>query len=373
MAWHRCRHKQAVRSIGYAKKYPSKLNPLRILNSVWNFNQFLACLAYESARLIPVWIVEMFRFCPYKKLSAKEAFYIIGHRGADYYEVENTLPSFKKAIEVYGANALEMDLCFTADNEVVIWHDWDPDSIIALVRQMGLEPVVKYKPYIPDDGPMRKPVHKLTLSELRTNFGFSLKKKSRRVEAYIPTLREMMAWAVTEPRLKFIILDTKIPEDMEYITPTMMGKINDIIKEFSPSFTIMVMTPKKNIVQAMKKAEPQLNYTYDIELPAGIVLDPQSYSAINHGLEVGNHFASSGRPTVLELGPWTTYRRLIAYDMQQKAKYAATEKEFKKYIGWTINHNHELKCLVKMQVDGLVTDRPDRLKKILNKAQKIKA
>jgi glycerophosphoryl diester phosphodiesterase len=46
----------------------------------------------------------------------------IGHRGARTYDIENTLESFEKAIEL-GANAIEFDVRKSADSELVISHD----------------------------------------------------------------------------------------------------------------------------------------------------------------------------------------------------------------------------------------------------------
>jgi glycerophosphoryl diester phosphodiesterase len=46
----------------------------------------------------------------------------IGHRGARAYEVENTLGSFIKAIEL-GANAIECDVRISRDGQLVISHD----------------------------------------------------------------------------------------------------------------------------------------------------------------------------------------------------------------------------------------------------------
>jgi glycerophosphoryl diester phosphodiesterase len=48
----------------------------------------------------------------------------IGHRGARAYEPENTLTSFKKAIAM-GANAVELDVRRTKDNQIVVIHDAD--------------------------------------------------------------------------------------------------------------------------------------------------------------------------------------------------------------------------------------------------------
>ncbi len=46
----------------------------------------------------------------------------VGHRGARAYEIENTLESFKKAMEL-GANAVELDVRQSKDAKLIISHD----------------------------------------------------------------------------------------------------------------------------------------------------------------------------------------------------------------------------------------------------------
>jgi glycerophosphoryl diester phosphodiesterase len=48
----------------------------------------------------------------------------IGHRGAKAYEPENTLLSFKKALEL-GVDAIEFDVRKTRDKQIVVIHDAD--------------------------------------------------------------------------------------------------------------------------------------------------------------------------------------------------------------------------------------------------------
>jgi glycerophosphoryl diester phosphodiesterase len=48
----------------------------------------------------------------------------IGHRGARAYEPENTLRSFKKALEI-SVDAVELDVRKTKDNQLVVIHDAD--------------------------------------------------------------------------------------------------------------------------------------------------------------------------------------------------------------------------------------------------------
>ena len=48
----------------------------------------------------------------------------IGHRGARAYAPENTLASFKKALEI-GVDAIELDVRKTKDNQIIVIHDED--------------------------------------------------------------------------------------------------------------------------------------------------------------------------------------------------------------------------------------------------------
>lgn len=51
----------------------------------------------------------------------------IGHRGAKAYEPENTLRSFKYAIDL-GVDAVELDVRKTKDNQLVVIHNADVDK-----------------------------------------------------------------------------------------------------------------------------------------------------------------------------------------------------------------------------------------------------
>ncbi len=53
---------------------------------------------------------------------------IIGHRGAAGPAIENTIASFKRALEL-GANAIELDVRKTADDILVVCHDRNLDRV----------------------------------------------------------------------------------------------------------------------------------------------------------------------------------------------------------------------------------------------------
>jgi len=67
----------------------------------------------------------------------------IGHRGARAYEPENTLRSFKKALEL-GVDAVEFDVRGTKDGGIVVIHDAEVDRTTngkGLVSELTLEEI----------------------------------------------------------------------------------------------------------------------------------------------------------------------------------------------------------------------------------------
>ncbi len=68
---------------------------------------------------------------------------IVGHKGAAGYATENTLESFKLAIEI-GCDRAEMDVRLTKDNEVVVFHDKEVSNLtdgVGLVSDMTIDQI----------------------------------------------------------------------------------------------------------------------------------------------------------------------------------------------------------------------------------------
>ena len=141
-----------------------------------------------------------------------EHFLVIAHRGSTLKFPENTLPAFDAALNVDGANALEVDLSLTQDKKVVLWHDWDPDHPIALIREKGKEPVVKFKPSGPsEESGLRKKVSELSLVELREHYGYEEKVTREKSKLQIPNFKDFMEWAVGQEKLKAVFFKFKGP------------------------------------------------------------------------------------------------------------------------------------------------------------------
>mgnify|MGYP001184103327 CR=1 FL=1 len=66
----------------------------------------------------------------------------IGHRGAPLLAHENTLASFKKAVETE-MKGIELDVQYSADKQLVVYHDWDLDILTGIDKRIEKTPYSK--------------------------------------------------------------------------------------------------------------------------------------------------------------------------------------------------------------------------------------
>jgi glycerophosphoryl diester phosphodiesterase len=288
---------------------------------------------------------------------------IIGHRGAPYKKVENTLQSFGQAIKE-GANALEIDLCLTRDGTVVVWHDWNPDSTVARYRESGLEACQKYRPYYPNDD-FRRPVTDLSLDELRLEYGYARRDGSPvpsiRSGIVIPTFDEFMYWAGKRKTLRCVFLDIKIPDTEINLVEPFLAEILRSRNNSDPHFELVFLSPYPKIVEEIKRLEPDLEVCFDREMIDAMLVATESealkFSTIRPAEAYGNQFASVGRPTVFTLAPFEVYKKIIVEDLRYRHEHCLNTR----IIAWTINDPREMSELLELGVDGILTDYPYKL------------
>jgi glycerophosphoryl diester phosphodiesterase len=257
----------------------------------------------------------------------------------------------------------------TKDGVIVVWHDWDPDSPIALAREAGLEPDVKYRPLYPAKGSSwRRQVHTLTLAELRAHYGFALKDgdTARSVPAWIPTLDEFLAIVSRYDRLRLVYLDLKIPEEQSALTSVYFNTIRKSLDAAAPRFTVVFMTPHQKIFDQIEQIYPGENITFDVEPPPGIVLEPWEINSARTAIERGNAYASTVQPKASTWAPWTTLKRLIEHDVRMRDEHNRTNPRnpVKAVVAATITAPDNIRCLIATGVDGIITDDPKRLREI---------
>jgi len=327
-------------------------------------------------------ILSLLGGCPSVRADIKLPLQIIAHHGSPLELPENTLQSCERAL-LLGANALEIDICMTSDQQLVLWHDWNPEDLVSLLRQIELaQSDNAFKPHVPLLGDTwRRPTIELTLDEFRAHFTYEDERDAVTkikwnidhgpVDLTIPTLGEFFTAASRWRGLQVVYLDIKMPGSAaDQFAATMTDRIHELLTAaHGVEFKLIVMVPDSSVLQAMKARAQQMGYamvfTWDVEFPPGIILNPRKYSAINHATAslFHNAAASVGRPTVLTLFPWRMYRQTIAYDIDRWNQVNANVGSLNSgvridsLVAWTINDKDEMTCLSDMGVTGIITDK----------------
>jgi hypothetical protein len=130
-----------------------------------------------------------------------------------------------------------------------------------------------------------------------------------------------------------------------------------------PRCELVLMVPDKAVLKTMIKRNEDCGYgmkfSWDIEFPVGVVVNPQRFSAIDHAVRLKLPTASVGRPTALTLFPWAVYQSVIEYDVRRwrEVRAAASgDKSIDMLVAWTVNDREELEWLVGQGVSGIITD-----------------
>jgi len=235
--------------------------------------------------------------------SFDDSFLSIGHRGASGYAPENTLAAFQRAMEL-GADAVELDVQLTRDEQVVVIHDYRVDRTT--------------------DG--RGAVRRLLLDELkRLDAGswFSQKFQGEK----IPTLHEVLAFAKGKMLLNIELKKTPEPE-------MLVLAVRSLLQEFSMTRDCLVTSFDKKAVEEVMKQMPDVR--------CGLLFEKFSREYLAGGWSF--------------LAP-----RSEAVD---KRLCDAAEKAKKQLLTWTVNDVDEMQRLVNLGVGRIITNYPDQAKKV---------
>ena len=156
---------------------------------------------------------------------------IVAHRGVPMMEPENTLASFKRALD-QGADALETDLRFTRDNVLVLHHD-------ATLERMT-----------DGTGPVR--AHTLAeLKQLRTRNPNGAWRNER-----IPTLLELIT--LTQAKVP-LLLELKDPL---FTNPAHARVLADLLAATGMTSSVAVASFHFDYVQGVQAVAPQIPMGY---------------------------------------------------------------------------------------------------------------
>jgi len=289
-----------------------------------------------------------------------------GHRGARGLAPENTLPAFERAIHL-GVDVLELDVGVTADGQVVVTHD------------LRLHPEIARMPngrYVAEPGPT---IRSLTYPALQL-FDVGVYKPDSLTDrrfpevrpvpgTRIPLLSEVFALAarIGPPELRFSI-ETKL-EPMapsESIDPTgfvrailgvvdAAGKLDRVMLQ---SFDWRTLTAAR----LMAPDIPRVHLTFQSSDWDTVEERRSGASPWLDGLDADDFpsvpdLVKSAGGTV-----WSPYYENLDEESLARAKALGL-----RVVVWTVNDPSEMADLITMGVDGIITDYPNRLLRLLGR------
>jgi len=291
---------------------------------------------------------------------------VIGHRGAAGLAPENTLAAFNRACELK-VDAVELDVLLTADGKIVVHHDFSlKPEITRTADGKWLED--RSGPAIKD----------MTLSELKTYDVGRLKPHTKYSRRYpeqhsvdgerIPTLREVISLHKNKcARNTQLWIEIKTSPEKPEMTPSpqiLAGKVVWLLREEEISERALILSFDWRSLVHVQKIAPEIPTVYLSHV--GVRLNnikpgQPGPSPWTTGIDVDDFNGSIPRAIKAAGGRyWAPHYKYITPDLIQEAQQLGIQ-----IFVWTPDSRSYMEHLIKMGVDGIITNRPDILKSIL--------
>lgn len=284
----------------------------------------------------------------------RDRVFVIGHRGAPTESPENTIESFATAI-ARGADAVEADVCSTRDGRFVLWHDCRPDDKVAVFRQASGETYL-YEPDAPPVGsPYRRPIRELDLDEFRAHYGYVPSDDDGGNERVpVALLEDLFDWARATPAVALLALDVKLGEKEPAAARDLVRFVREARREgrVPPRLSVVLLCPEKEVLMAAlteERREPLgdgIRVVADFEFP-GVLDFASRYGATSVSVGLRRRF-------------WPDFR-----DELGRVLAARDGGRLELVIVWTENDEERLRELVRLGVDGILTDEATLLRRVV--------
>jgi glycerophosphoryl diester phosphodiesterase len=248
----------------------------------------------------------------------------IAHRGGRGLWPENTLHAFRAAAAL-GVDVLEMDLRQTADGEIVVLHD---DAVDRTTDGTG-------------------PVASLGLAALqRLDAGYRWTADGGLTHPYrvqgisVPTLRQVFA-ALPQTRMNL---------EIKGRGPAMVAPLCALIREHAMLDRVAVVAVDQDAIDAFRLACPQV--------ATGATRNEVVRFALHSAAFLGDRYAP--RAQVLQVPERFGWIPVLTQNFVRDARRLNLKIEV-----WTVNAPDDMKRLLALPVDGIMTDYPDRLQPLL--------
>lgn len=292
------------------------------------------------------------------------AFDLQAHRGGRGLLPENTLASFENALRL-GITTLELDIAITADGIPVISHDSAMNP--AITRDANGR-------WLKERGPL---INSLTLAQVQSydvgrinpasRYATEFPQQQARDGQCIPTLAALFK-LVNELGANDVHFDMETKINPHYPQSTLapeafVNTLLAVIRQAGMSRRVMVQSFDWRTLELLHQLEPDLRTMYlTIEAPDFNTLIDGSWNAGHLLKDNGGSVprmvrASAGQATGVI---WAPNQNNLSASLVKEAQALGLQ-----VIPWTINQQAEMERLIDWNVDGIITDYPDRLRETL--------
>lgn len=234
-------------------------------------------------------------------------FPLIAHRGGLYYRPQNSMAAFDYILDK-GIEWIETDVRLSRDGIPVIFHD----------------------ERIQQHGSGYRAVRELDGRELKTiDIGGG---------ELLPTVRDIFERYTNRPNYDF---DVKDLDAIDVIIP--------LIREFGLENQTLITSFIPDALQRAREVAPDIS--------RGLLLDRLTGRLVD-----GRHAVNAAR--LLDCEFFLPYYKILKIEWAEAAR-----SEGLKVIVWTVNQLSDARRLLKLGVDGLISDRPDYLRCLVEDSQ----
>ena len=287
---------------------------------------------------------------------------VIGHRGAAGLAPENTLTAFARACSI-GVDGIELDVLFSADRELVVFHDLVlKPEIVRKSDGRWLNP----QEVLPVGSITRKQLRQFDVGRLKPGTAYSRRYPDQQPEdgQQIPTLSEVIGLVKTacpgKPRLLIEIKTSPEEPGLSADPEEIVQSVVSIIKAAKiENRTMLLSFDWRNLVHAQKIA-PRIPTVYLSLL--GLRLNNikpgrPGASAWMAGLDIDDYSGSLPQAVRAAGGRfWAPYfKNLTLQDLREARRLGLP------VFVWTPDSRADLLRMLEWGVDGIITNRPDVL------------
>lgn len=274
-----------------------------------------------------------------------EGFDLQGHRGARGLAPENTLPAFRRALEI-GVSTLEMDVVLSGDGEVVVSHEpWmNPDICTTPDGER-----------IPPGEERGHSLYEMTYDEIAAYDCGSLQPSN---------FPEQHSQPVSKPRLQEVLREAEAyVQDHDHgpvfynieikSRPSWEGRFHPNPDTFAASLLEVVEAEgvaPRTTVQSFDPRTLEVAHRLNDHVRIALLVSWMGNRGLTSNLETLSFLPDTYSPDV----------RLVDEEL-----VAAVHERGLQIIPWTVNDRATMKRLIRQGVDGLITDYPDRGREML--------